>query len=377
MRTAVSLIAYFLCISGLQAEVELRDGAFHVHPGDRIQDAVDLAGRNRVVKTVKVHAGVYRPEEERQAMIWLNRRHEGVRLEAVGEVILTAANPEIADKEAASYPAVVNHVIYFGDGISNETVLDGFKITGANAFMTERHTRRIEPDNTIVKNWFFFSDGGAIKIFGRSYPTIQNVEVYDNFTSPCGAGVSVQHEGFNSDWVIMRNCVFRNNSAQVTGCAVDLLAGSAAKMINCLFVGNQSNTGVDVVAVKSGGDKAFSNSGVLTIFEGSRAVVERCTFTGNRNAIDDMWNESIYRDSIFWKNDISHGAFPETSRYELDLQQGAKEIEGCFIGGVLLDPKGSVSGERNVLKSIDPEFNLETYVPQNPSFKDVGYRPIN
>jgi len=47
-------------------------------------------------------------------------------------VVLTAANSAIADKKAPSFPAVVNHVVYFGDGLSTKTVLRGFRVTGAN-----------------------------------------------------------------------------------------------------------------------------------------------------------------------------------------------------------------------------------------------------
>ena len=356
--------------------VELRDGAFHVYPGEQIQEALDLAARNRVVKTVKVHAGIYRPDAERQAMIWFNRRHDGIHLQAVGEVVLTAANPEIADKAAASFPAVVNHVVYFGTGVSSATIFEGFKVTGANGFMTKNHTRRMEPDNSIPKNWFFFADGGAIKIFGKSYPLILRAEIADNFSSPCAGGVSVQHEGFNNDWVVMKDCIFRDNRAQVTGCAVDLLAGSAAKMINCLFVGNQSNTGEDVVAVTSGSERSFDNSGVLTVFEGSRAIVEQCTFAGNRNAVDDLWNESVYRRSIFWGNDMETSNWPETKRFELDLRFGAKEFEGCMVGGgPLLDPTRSVDADRNVLNAPNPQFAAGTHVPSHPDYQGVGYRP--
>src|SRR5216683_471740 len=138
--------------------------------------------------------------------------------------------------------------LVLGEGISSNTMLKGFRITGANHFVTEKLTKQMEPDTNVPKNLFFYTDGGAIKIFGRSYPTIRNVEVVDNYASPCGAGVSVQHQGFKEHSVLIENCVFLRNRAQVTGAAVDLLEGSAARIINCLFVGNISNTGVDVVA---------------------------------------------------------------------------------------------------------------------------------
>ena len=46
-----------------------------------------MAAKDATNKTVKVLAGLYQPKAKRQAMIWFNRTHSGVRVEAVGEVI--------------------------------------------------------------------------------------------------------------------------------------------------------------------------------------------------------------------------------------------------------------------------------------------------
>ena len=67
-----------------------------VYPGNDIQAVLDAVAKDTGQKHVKVHAGVYRPRQHGQALIWLNERHDGITLEAVGEVILTAANPDIA-----------------------------------------------------------------------------------------------------------------------------------------------------------------------------------------------------------------------------------------------------------------------------------------
>ena len=101
---------------------DTKTASYHVFPKGRIQDALEAAARDPVNKTVYVHAGTYRPPARGQALSWLNARHEGITLEAVGEVILTAGNPAIADPQAASYPAVVTHVVYVGDGVSRKTV---------------------------------------------------------------------------------------------------------------------------------------------------------------------------------------------------------------------------------------------------------------
>src|SRR5256885_1848981 len=190
------------------AAISLSKDGYHVFPGDQIQDALQLAARDKTNKIVKVHAGEYHPSSKRQALIWFNKTHDGIRLEAVGPVTLTAANRELAISSEPGIPAVVNHVVYFGDGISSNTVLRGFRITGANNFVTRKLTRQLGPDLTIPKNLFFFADGGAVKIFCRFYSTLQNLGVVDNYTSPCGAGISVQHQGFNQNPVLIENCVF-------------------------------------------------------------------------------------------------------------------------------------------------------------------------
>lgn len=366
------LAALFWLLVQTAYGIDLQADGYHVYPGDNIQDALQLAAQNKTNKTVRVHAGEYHPANKRQALIWFNRNHDGIRLEALGTVVLSAANPQLSNPAAQGYPAVVNHVVYFGDGISSNTVLRGFRVSGANNFVSDKLTRQIEPDTSIRKNLFFYTDGGGIKIFGHSYPTIQDVEVVDNYSSPCGAGISVQHMGFNQEMVTIDNCVFRNNRAQVTGSAVDLLEGSAARLTNCLFIENASNLGRDVVAQRSG-ELAFTNSGVLTIFQHSRAVIERCTFTANRNAVDDMGGASSYLNSIFADNTRAEG-WPGTTRYELDLPLGAT-VKGCLIRGLLNDPGHSVSSAENVLQPPGPRFD-KNFVPTAPEFARAGYRPI-
>src|SRR6187401_3307805 len=168
--------------------IELRPDGYHALPGDNIQDAIELAGKNPTNKVVKVHSGTYRPRAKRQALIWLNRAHDGVKLEGVGEVTLSAANADLSSAAHRAHPAVVNHVVYFGDGISSNTLLRGFRITGANAYVTDKFLQQMEPNESVPKNSFFLTDGGAIKIFGRSYAVLADLEIVANYTTPCGGG---------------------------------------------------------------------------------------------------------------------------------------------------------------------------------------------
>jgi len=345
---------------------------YHVYPGGRIEDALDAAAADAVNKTVYVHAGTYRPSAKGQALVWFNARHDGITLQAVGDVILTAANPDIADRQAPSFPAVVNHVVYFGDGVSRRTVLRGFRITGANNFTTgSGETSPIESDD-IRKSPFFFTDGGGIKIYARSYPTIEDVEIDGNYSSPCGGGVSVEHLGQMQDSALFRGCIFRNNRTQTTGAALDVLHGSAVTVENCLFVGNVSNMGVDYVGLLTGGEfHPEHGSGAITVFAGSRATVSRSTFTGNWAGVEDAGSGSSYVDSIFWNDTLAGGISPG-ARYELDVEDGAG-VRGSFIHGAVNDLRGTVSKDANVFDPPDPRFDAQ-FSPQTAAYGKVGYR---
>jgi parallel beta helix pectate lyase-like protein len=350
-------------------------GGHHVYPNQPIQDALDAAARDPVNKHVYVHAGTYRPASNGQALIWLNARHDGISVEGVGEVILTAANPELADPRHPGSPAVVNHVVYFGDGISRKTTFRGFKITGANNFTTGTGEKSPIESDEIRKTTFFYTDGGGIKVYARSYPVIEDVEIFDNYSSPCGGGVSVEHLGRPLDSVLFRNCIFRDNRTQTTGSALDLLHGSYATLENCLFVGNIANIGVDIVGLLGGAEyHAEHGSGALTVFEGSRATVTRCTFTGNWNGVDDNGTGSTYVDSIFWKNTLMGGISPGP-RYELDIAD-AGGVRGSLIHGDINDLRDTIDRKSNTFDPPDPRFDAK-FVPQAAEYAKVGYRPVS
>ena len=353
------------------AAISLEQDGYHVRPGDEIQAAIEQAAGNPTNKAVWVHAGTYHPSSKRQALIWLNRKHSGVHLTALGAVTLTAANTNLVHPQDVGFPAAVNHVVYFGDGIDETTQLDGFHITGANGFLTKRMLNETEPDRTVPRNAFLLTDGGGIKIFGRSYPVLSNLEIDNNYSSPCGGGISVQHQGFNDRQVVIKNCIFRSNGALATGSALDLLHGSAARIENCLFVGNSSNLGFDMVADTKSGELPSTNSGVLTIFGGSRGEAVQCTFTGNRNAVDDLSGKFRYTRCIFANNTLMSG-LPNTNRCEILLLQGGI-VTGCVIQGRIDDPKGSISPRENALNPGPPEFDPE-FIPKAPAYSGAGWR---
>lgn len=345
-----------------------------VHPGDDIQTVLDRAAENGC-RNVVIHAGVYRPQSTGQALIWLNRRHEGIRIVGEGQVTLRADNEQLTTEGTNGFPAVVNHVVYFGDGLSNETTLQNVRITGANGFQTDEGTDVIQPETGVeqlVRNQFFYSDGGGVKIFGRSYPSLIGVEIFDNDAQPCGGGVSIEHRGFRDDSAVFRDCVFRDNTCRITGAAVDVLPGSAATFENCLFIGNLSNNGIDDVSREGHRYNAEHGCGALTVFHDSRVKVTRCTFTGNRNGVDDKGRGNSYVDCLFWKNDAAGGVSPG-DRYEFDIVH-AVNVSNCHIGGGVPDLRGAIPPESNTLGIGDPQFD-SNFVPQLDSLANIGYRP--
>ncbi len=345
---------------------DLRPDAYYVDPSDNLQRVLDLAATNPAQKTIKFQAGTYRPTAPGLALMYLNRRHDGLQLIGLGRPVLTAANTNVANPRAPSFPAIVNHVIYLGDGLSSNTVVRHFQLTGANHFVTNSLPEAVEPDHSLKKGRFYFGDGGAIKIYHRSYPVLRDLEIIDNYASPCAGGISIQHEGATNRFVLIEDCVFRRNRAEVTGAALDLLWGSHARVVNCLFEGNVSNTG------PGEGENPFNNNGAITVFPRSRLVLDRCTLTGNRNGLDDQSGLGQYTRCIFAGN-RAPGGLPGLPRFELDLPLGAS-VRDCVLAGTVIDPQGSVPA--GAIRPNPPGVSLDTRgAPVGSELAEQGYRP--
>lgn len=349
------------------------NGFYHIHPGDDPQRILDSSASDPKNKEIIIHAGTYRPAYASQAMIRFHARHDGIVLRADGEVTLTAENREISIPGTPGYPAVVNHVVYFGHGITDRTKLIGIRITGANGFVTESEDDGpIEPASSkpgLEKRLFFYMDGGAIKIFGNASPVLDRLKITGNRTLLCGAGISVEQRSLSTHPVTIRNCIFEDNACPATGTAIDLLEGSKANISNCLFRNNIGNTGMAAVASQYGLKYHETHgSGALTVFPGSSAFTDRCTFTRNWNAVDDH-GSSVYTNCIFYDNTACDGSLPGAP-YELDVADTVK-VEDCWIKGD--DLRGTIDSTQNRLQAPDPEFD-EHFQPGNPEYKNAGWR---
>ena len=109
---------------------------------------------------------------------------------------------------------------------------------------------------------------------------------------------------------LSRIACFAITAPSVTGAAVwTLLPGSSAIIVsNCLFVGNVGNRlSSELHFRQPGTTPEFTQTPApLTVFPTSRALVRNCTFTGNRNAVDDLGGQSDYQDCVFWQNTVGN-----------------------------------------------------------------------
>lgn len=386
VATCAAAAAAMLFVAMREDESPPAPAVIEVHPGDDVQAALDRAAKLPNKAVVRLHAGVYRPTTANEAFIAFNARHDGVVLEGDGDVVLTAANPDVADKKAPSFPAIVNHVVYFGDGVSERTVLRNITISGANGFIQAPpefkqiesaddlvqssrfivYSSSIESNAKLPKSHYYFTDGGAILIYGRSYPTIENVEIAGNRSTVCAGGVSIQHHpaAFGGT-VRIRNCIFRDNVAGTSGSAVDLLTpGGAAVIENCLFVGNLSDGRVVL--------PQNNRFGALTVFPDCQVTVKNCTFTRNSSGADDR-GESSYENSIFWHNTLP-GGVSEKPAFEMNIVNAAN-VRGCAISGPTCDLQGNISRVHNRFNLADPAFDA-AFRATHPAYAGTGFQPF-
>ncbi len=350
-------------------------GPFHVYPKGDIQAALDLAARAENKKEVIVHEGSYHPATTGFSFLSLTAKHDGVVLRADGNVTLSA-KPVTSTRQPLS-SAIVSHVIFCGEGVTEKTIIEGFRVSDADGYVSQENDPneiRLGQGPAPTRGMFYYMDGGALKIYGNSHPTIKNVRFINNSTKLCGGAVSIEQQGFCKKSVHFENCVFKENRCPGTGAAVDVLEGSSAVIQNCLFVNNIANYGMDEIDALYGlVYNAKHGCGALTVFPNSKVEVIRSTFTANWNGVDDHGAGSTYVRCILWKNDQTDGSRPGDP-YEFDIING-EGVRDCFIGGEIEDLRMSIDPKINKLQAPSPDFD-ENFIPQNQLYGEVGYRPI-
>lgn len=349
--------------------VKTIDGPVFVEPGQDLQAAMDSAAAASKDRRLVLRPGVYQTETTQFCLLALTSQHDGVIIEGMDGAELSA--------RSAQHPnlATVAHVIYCGHGLKSQTIIRNLKISGASGLATNNRVPREDFGQfagRLKQGLFFHMDGGAVKVYGQSSPVFENIVFADNETTLCGGAVSVEQQGLRENPVIFRSCRFLRNRCPATGSAVDILEGSSARLENCLFANNVGNYGMDAVLAEFGlSYNEKHGSGALTVFPTSTAIVDRCTFTGNWNAVDDHGQGSQYTNSIFVSNSVSDGSRPGHP-YEVDIVE-KDVVHQCIFHSEHVDLQNTVDVKQNTFTNELPEFD-EDFVPANPQYHAFGFR---
>lgn len=345
-------------------------GPVYASPGQDLQAALDLAASATDDRRLILRPGKYTSDRPKFCLLAITACHNGVVIEGTGETILSGKS---ADHEAAT---ILSHVVYCGHGLTSETQIRNLTISGGGESITKVGVPRERYEGLagrLQQGVFFHMDGGAVKVFGESYPTFEQVHFENNETKLCGGAVSIEQQGLRQHPVTIRNCVFKNNRCPATGSAVDVLQGSSVEIHNCLFVENIGNYGMDLIRLEFGlSYNETHGSGALTVFPASTAVVTGCTFVRNWNAVDDRGEKSSYRNCIFAANDSSDGSRPGHP-YEVNIDSLAA-VKDCVFSSAHPDLKGSVSLTHNTFLDAPIKFSSDN-VPSEPNLGSFGYRP--
>ena len=174
----------------------------------------------RANDTIRIAAGTYKPGNNRADVFFLKS----------GALMLggypATGNPVDADRNPILHSTVLsgtlnnmgNYHVLYGFELSSATIVDGFKISGGEAWDG--------PNSTSEK-------GGGI-LLENSNPTFRNCIFEDN-TAAGGGAVAILSG--NPSFI---NCQFRRNKAHGVGGAAILSETGNPQFTNCIFIENES-----------------------------------------------------------------------------------------------------------------------------------------
>ena len=220
---------------------------FYVNPGDRIQEAIDIAIDG---DTIIVRDGTYTGEGNRD-----------IDFHGKAITLRSENGPDVTIIDCQGTRVDPHRGFYFGSGEGPNSVVDGFTITNG-----------------------FAAYGGGI-CCTSSNPTINNCAISDN--SALGRGGGIYCRASNA---LIVDCVFKENDGEY-GVAMSS-HHSDLMLINCSFVenvGGHSSFGGGIFNMNSSmvlmdcllRDNAAGHGGALLADESSNSTLINCTINGN------------------------------------------------------------------------------------------------
>ena len=276
-------------------------------PGDAetIQDAIDQAADGY---EIVVAPGTY---------------YELLNTDGKAVVVRSSGGPEVTTINGkGSGP-----MIFMGSGEGRDTVIEGFRFTGADGLIRGGGMRLSGSSPTIRECIFEANNvvkgGGIFAEFGA--PLIIDCVFLDNEALQVGAGLAADSEAFLTviGCAFTRNCVFQH------GGAVSHRGGSTGTYVNCVFFDNRTELGP---------------GGAFWLEAGSVAEIINCTLTMNEGAQGGGGAGHAEDSSLTMRNCISWGNCPN-------------EVQGAGKFGITIeytDIQGGFEGEGNM--DFDPLF---------------------
>jgi len=219
-----------------------------------------------------------------------------------------------------------HHIVIF-NGSSNNTILDGFNVTGGNANFDSKRSYAA-PFNA---------------------PTTATIET--------GGGILVQNAGMPT----IANCTILQNVA-VTGGGVYAGDASMPKIIFCKIIGNQASFGA-ALYFQDGSNGTVSNTlisgnkGIGAVYNNiSNPTINNVTFGGNggyNGGIFNSTSQPIVRNSIIWGNSVP---FNDTQSIITN-----SIIQGGYTGtgNLNYDPKYVSPIPEGLSPSINGDYHLQ------------------
>lgn len=226
--------------ASLQTALDVADNGTHIWVAQGIYlptDEDDRSASFHINKEVKIYGGFVGNETSlSQRDIRINK---------------TILSGEINTKT----PDDNSYTVVTIEGASNETVLDGFTISGGMADGSTASGTAPRCGGAI------FNDGTSA---GASNPVIRNCNFKDNIAREGGAIYNYGLKGESSP--LVSNCTFTNNQADLDGGAIYNNAAngdSNPRLIDCTFKENVAGYGAGIYSNAKGGESSVDLNGCI------------------------------------------------------------------------------------------------------------------
>jgi len=366
------------------------DGSSWTNAFAFLQDVLVIAGPG---SEIRVAQGVYRPDQGtglrkgdvaaafvlksgvvlKGGYAGLRAAHPDERDVAKYESVLSGDllgndDPGLGPRGLAGHPSRADnslHVVMMV-GTDSSAVLDGFTITGGNAFAGQRTGSssyggglHIQTASPVIRHCLIVGNaaadyGGGLYVRGQCAPALTDCVIADNWSGGLGGGAFVNWDG----GVHLERCLVSGNATFLYGGGLSCYANGSLLMSNSIVSGN--------VAAASG-----SGRGGGLYCSRSTAALNHCTFLGNMAAA----GAGIACDSV-----------DQTGKSEVSVANsilwdpgGISNTDGSTVQVAYSDVYGGWAGQGNI--NVEPGFLAagrwepgQTNNPGDDTWSDGDYR---